>query len=128
MDLTLDRIKKLLSFLPTYTRPTVHIGGTNGKGSTSAIVGSILVVSNITTGRFNSPHLVHEWDCISLNGAPITESYYLETREKVERADADHGVSASSFEIFVDPRSALPKVNTFIASSVSGMLATQSSS
>lgn len=99
MDLTLERIRKLLSFLPTYTRPTVHIAGTNGKGSTAAIVSSILVASNITTGRYNSPHLVHIWDSISLNGAPITESYYLETREKVERADADHAVGASTFEI-----------------------------
>ncbi|EJD40852.1 Mur ligase [Auricularia subglabra TFB-10046 SS5] len=99
MDLTLSRIKRLIGLLPTYARPTIHVAGTNGKGSTTAILSSIFVASNITSGRFNSPHLLNEWDCISLNGAPISETFYREVRDKVERVNDEHDIRASNFEI-----------------------------
>ncbi|KZT28339.1 Mur ligase [Neolentinus lepideus HHB14362 ss-1] len=100
IDLTLDRIRKLLSHLPPYTRPTVHIAGTNGKGSVSALVSSILHMSSppMKVGRFNSPHLVSVHDSIAINGQPVSPETYLVARVFVEEMDRKHSVKASSFE------------------------------
>lgn len=56
----LDRIKNLLSLLdnPQDRYPSVIISGTKGKGSTAAILGSILTSAGIKAGIFTSPHLV----------------------------------------------------------------------
>lgn len=99
MELGLSRISRLIDVLPPYARPTIHVTGTNGKGSTTAILSSIFHASNITSGRFNSPHLVNEWDCISLNGAPISEPFYREMRQKVEQANDDNKINATNFEV-----------------------------
>src|SRR5260370_4581322 len=63
----LDRIKPLLEHV-NYTRPTVHIVGTNGKGSVSTLIEHVLLSSGLSVGKFTSPHLVHVYDCISVNG------------------------------------------------------------
>ncbi|KAF8171967.1 Mur ligase [Mycena galopus ATCC 62051] len=101
IDLTLDRIQRLASHLPTYTRPTCHIAGTNGKGSVSALVSSMLSTSTppLSIGRFNSPHLVSVNDCIAINNQSVLSEIYQQTRAEVERTDKDQSIGASSFEI-----------------------------
>lgn len=101
IDLTLQRLHVLLSHLPPYRRPTCHIAGTNGKGSVSAILSSILLASSppLSVGRFNSPHLVSVLDSIVINNRPVTAGVYAEARSKVEKVDKQHGVGASSFEL-----------------------------
>ncbi|KAI0316823.1 Mur ligase, partial [Amylostereum chailletii] len=99
IDLSLDRVKILLAHLPTYDRPTIHIAGTNGKGSTSALVSSILHTGGLSVGRFNSPHLVSVRDSISLDGLPVDELDYASAREEVMRADAEHGTHVTNFEL-----------------------------
>ncbi|TFK52194.1 Mur ligase [Heliocybe sulcata] len=100
IDLTLDRIRKLLSHLPPYTRPTIHIAGTNGKGSVSSLVSSILRTSSppLKVGRFNSPHLISVRDSIALDDKPVSPETYATTRELVEETDRQHGIGASNFE------------------------------
>lgn len=99
IDLSLVRIKKLFSLLPVYKRPTIHIAGTNGKGSVTAILSSIFSASLVSVGRFNSPHLVHVWDSISINGRTISQDIYREVRGEVESIDKAESLGASSFEI-----------------------------
>jgi folylpolyglutamate synthase/dihydrofolate synthase len=101
IDLTLERVFRLAARLPPYTRPTCHIAGTNGKGSVSAILHSILVESlrPLTVGRFNSPHLVSVHDSIVINQKPVTPELYSSVRAEVETADRDHAIGASSFEL-----------------------------
>ncbi|KAI0250773.1 Mur ligase [Lactifluus subvellereus] len=99
MDLSLERIKALLSCLPPYTLPTIHIAGTNGKGSVSSFVASILQASGFTVGRFNSPHLVSVLDSILLNGEPVALDAYNRARRLVEDADSGSDVGATSFEL-----------------------------
>ncbi|KAI9057469.1 Mur ligase [Trametes sanguinea] len=101
IDLSLDRIRKLLDLLPPYTRPTIHVAGTNGKGSVCALVSSILTASSppFVVGRFNSPHLVSVLDCICIDNAPISRDAYSAAREQVERTDRDNGIAASNFEL-----------------------------
>ncbi|KAI0771139.1 Mur ligase [Trametes elegans] len=101
IDLSLDRIRRLLAVLPPYTRPTIHVAGTNGKGSVCALASSILSASSppLVVGRFNSPHLVSILDCISIENRPVSAEAYASAREQVERTDRENGVGASNFEL-----------------------------
>jgi len=99
IDLSLDRIRDLLTHLPRYDRPTCHIAGTNGKGSVSALLTSIFRSSSYSVGRYNSPHLVSVYDCITVEDVPITPTVYAEARSRVEKANTEHGIEATSFEV-----------------------------
>ncbi|KAF8882391.1 Mur ligase [Infundibulicybe gibba] len=101
IDLTLERIGRLMRYLPTYTRPTCHIAGTNGKGSVASILSSILEssVPALSVGRFNSPHLVSIYDCIMVAGKPVEPAVYHSARNAIELKDQEHGTKLSSFEI-----------------------------
>ena len=99
MDLSLERIKVLLSHLPQYTLPTIHITGTNGKGSVSSFVASILQASGFTVGRFNSPHLISVLDSIIINGEPVASDVYNDSRRVVEDLNSGLGIEATSFEL-----------------------------
>ena len=54
--------------------PSLHVGGTNGKGSTSAIIAAILQASGYRVGLYTSPHLVDFRERIRINGQYISES------------------------------------------------------
>jgi folylpolyglutamate synthase/dihydrofolate synthase len=101
IDLTLDRIRTLSLHLPPYTRPTCHIVGTNGKGSVSALLSSMLFASTppLSVGRFNSPHLVSIYDCIVINGENVMPDAYASARAEVERVEKKYDTGASSFEL-----------------------------
>jgi len=70
---TLERISALLDILgsPQLTYPTIHVGGTNGKTTTSRMIDSLLFEMGLRTGRFTSPHLESYLERISINGKPI---------------------------------------------------------
>ena len=71
----LRRMELLLEALvnPHLGRTTVHIAGTKGKGSTAAMISSVLAAAGYRTGLFTSPHL-HNWrERVALNGHPISE-------------------------------------------------------
>lgn len=96
----LSRVTSLLSHFPPLSIPVVHIAGTNGKGSVSAILDSVLTHAGFQTGRFNSPHLVSVEDSIRLRGGvPVSPEVYAATRAEVERVDAKHACGASLFEL-----------------------------
>ncbi len=99
INLGLDRIRALLTHLPAYTRPTCHIAGTNGKGSATALLSSILQASSYRVGRFNSPHLVSIHDSITIDNVPVSHAKYAEIRQRVEAADSQHAIGASNFEL-----------------------------
>ena len=71
---TLERISALTDILgsPQLTYPTIHVGGTNGKTSTSRMIDSLLFEMGLRTGRFTSPHLESYLERISINGQPIS--------------------------------------------------------
>ena len=72
----LERVTALLDALgsPETDVPTVHITGTNGKGSTSAMLTSILSASGLKVGSFNSPYLKEMRESICINKEPISET------------------------------------------------------
>lgn len=101
IQLGLPRITSLLRALrsPHLSTPIVHISGTNGKGSVSAYLSSILLASGLKVGRFNSPHLVDEWDCLQLGGRTISQELFQSTKQEVEDLNAEQKIGATSFEL-----------------------------
>ncbi len=71
----LSRIQQLLEAAgkPHLAYPTVHVGGTNGKGSVAAMVDAVLRHAGLRVGRFTSPELMDFRDRIAVNGEWITE-------------------------------------------------------
>lgn len=71
----LGAIRSLLKALgdPQEGLRVVHVGGTNGKGSTAAFLSSILSAAGYRVGLFTSPHLVHFTERIRIDGAEIAE-------------------------------------------------------
>lgn len=75
----LDRTYALLATVgdPHLAYPSIHIGGTNGKGSVAAIVESVLRHAGQRTGMYTSPHLVEFRERIQVAGRPVSESELL---------------------------------------------------
>ncbi|KAI0712605.1 Mur ligase [Earliella scabrosa] len=101
IDLSLDRIRKLLAVFPEpYTRPTIHVAGTNGKGSVCAYASSILSAAGLVVGRFNSPHLLTFIDGICIQNKPVRPELFWSIRDEIHRLDGQHEIGASNFELF----------------------------
>ncbi|MCP5113281.1 MAG: bifunctional folylpolyglutamate synthase/dihydrofolate synthase [bacterium] len=83
--LGLDRIEALLARLdhPERAFGSVHVAGTNGKGSTCAMVESGLRTAGHRTGLYSSPHLIEPTERIQVAGAPISEDLFLRTFDTV---------------------------------------------
>ena len=81
IDPTLDRIAALTDALgsPQLSYPTIHIGGTNGKTSTSRMIDSLMTKLDYRTGRFTSPHLDSILERISIKGEPISPEGFVAT-------------------------------------------------
>lgn len=71
----LERIRKIMNRLgdPHLRFRVVHVAGTNGKGSTCAMVASVLQEAGYKTGLFTSPHLVRYNERFRINGQEITD-------------------------------------------------------
>jgi dihydrofolate synthase/folylpolyglutamate synthase len=84
----LDRITRLLAALgnPQDSFATVHLVGTNGKGSTASFLSSILSAGGYRTGLFTSPHLISFTERIRIDGAQIDEASVVRLTERVMAA------------------------------------------
>ena len=82
-SLGLERTQLLLERLnnPQSSCPYFHIAGTNGKGSTSAMIESIQRAQGRRTGLYTSPHLVELGERIQINRQPISEKRLTELVE-----------------------------------------------
>ena len=71
----LDNMHRLMEALgaPHRCYPSVHIAGTNGKGTTARTLAALLTASGYRTGLYTSPHITHFSERISVNLEPITE-------------------------------------------------------
>lgn len=78
--LGLDRIRDLLDLLgnPQKKLKFIHIGGTNGKGSTAAMLSSILTEAGYKTGLFTSPYIESYNERIQINNSPISNEELAE--------------------------------------------------
>jgi dihydrofolate synthase/folylpolyglutamate synthase len=78
---------------------TIHIAGTNGKGSTSHMLAAILQQAGYKTGLYTSPHLKDFRERIRVNGEMVTESYV--TSFTTEQKKLIEEISPSFFEVTV---------------------------
>lgn len=90
IELGLDRVRQVAERLRLSPGGTViTVGGTNGKGSTCALLESILMQAGYRTALYTSPHLVDFNERARLDGRPATDAQLLPHFEAVERARGD---------------------------------------
>ncbi len=104
--LGLERMQALVKRLghPERTFRIVHVAGTNGKGSTGAMIASGLRASGAKTGFYSSPHLTRFNERIEIDGEPVDDDGFVsavaEVRGEIESmsAEGDRGVRPTLFE------------------------------
>lgn len=81
----LDTITRVLAALdhPERACPFVHVAGTNGKGSTCAMIESALRAAGLRTGLYTSPHLIEPTERIRIEGVQVTEAQFSQAFETV---------------------------------------------
>lgn len=102
IKLGLERMKNLMDKLgnpQNQLKNVFHVAGTNGKGSTTAFLKSILEKQGYTVHRYTSPHLVRFNERIEVCGKEITDDYYNELAEECKFIVERYNLDASFFEI-----------------------------
>ncbi len=100
IDLTLDRLTRLLDALGNPERavpPVIHIAGTNGKGSTQAMIRAGLESQGLRVHAYTSPHLARFHERIRLAGELISEPALTALLDECEAANG--GANITFFEI-----------------------------
>ncbi|MCU1336203.1 MAG: FolC bifunctional protein [Bryobacterales bacterium] len=110
--LGLERIRAVLEALgnPERASRVVHVAGTNGKGSTCAMIDAGLRAAGVRTGLFTSPHLIEPTERIQIDGIPVSEADFERAfnvvHEIAEKLDLDchptyfETVTAMAFWLF----------------------------
>ena len=80
IKLGLDNIKKILKECdnPQFKFRSIHLAGTNGKGSTASIASKILQISGYKVGLYTSPHLINFNERIRIDGKPISNNEIID--------------------------------------------------
>ncbi|SEG15459.1 dihydrofolate synthase / folylpolyglutamate synthase [Halpernia humi] len=94
----LENIKKLCDFFgnPQESLKMIHIGGTNGKGSTSNMMASVLQEAGFKTGLYTSPHLVDFTERIKINGENCDKEFVFNFIQKLKKIPSE--IQPSFFE------------------------------
>lgn len=98
IELGLGRISRLLRHTPQSWK-SIHVAGTNGKGTICAYLSAMLHASGVRCGRFTSPHLIDRWDCITINQQTVKESIFKEAENLVLKRSSTENIEASEFEL-----------------------------
>ncbi len=87
----LDRIKKALSLLgdPQKKIKAIHIAGTNGKGSVSAMLGNVFKTAGFRTGLFISPYIIEFCERIQINGEFISKDDLISYALRVKKTNVE---------------------------------------
>ena len=107
-EFNLDRMFALMEELgnPQSQYPIIHVAGTKGKGSVSALCASALQAAGYKVGLYTSPHLLDYCERIQINGEPISHEFMVELVEEIKPAVAK-----------------IPKLTTFEITTAIGFLA-----
>jgi dihydrofolate synthase / folylpolyglutamate synthase len=95
----LERVHQLLDALniDAHSIPSIHIAGTNGKGSTAAYCSSLLIEQGFKVGLFTSPHIYDFSERIRVNGVPISEVAVIDFCQHFQQLNST--IDASFFEL-----------------------------
>ena len=101
IKLGLENTKQLLDYFenPQLRTPTVHIAGTNGKGSTAAFVESILRASGYRVGLYTSPHILDFRERIQINRQLIPPEELIRWVSAIKQAAKELNINPTFFEM-----------------------------
>ena len=92
IDMGLERVRRVADSMALhFDCPVITVAGTNGKGSTCAMLESILGQAGYKTGTFTSPHLVHFEERLRLNGEAVSATKLVAAFADVARAAGLNG-------------------------------------
>ena len=120
IKLGLENIRALCNFLdnPQNRYPTVHIAGTNGKGSTAAILESVLLAAGYRVGLYTSPHLVRFNERVRVNRQEVPDTFIEEfvgrIRPEIEKHKATffEAATALAFQYFAEQKVDIAVIET----------------
>ena len=99
IDMGLDRLKVVQRQMNFALNGVVFtVAGTNGKGSTCAMLESILIQAGYKVGMYTSPHLIRFTERARINGEEVAETDLIAAFERVEQARTDTSTSLTYFE------------------------------
>lgn len=100
IKLGLDNIRSFLEILnhPEKSFPSIHVAGTNGKGSTSVMIANILRAAGLRVGLFTSPHLESIRERFQINGEMIAEKRLEKLWNRLKALDQGRQHELSFFE------------------------------
>ena len=100
VDLKLERVRRVAAALghPERAAPTLHVAGTNGKGSTCAMLAAMLTAGGRRVGLYTSPHLVSFRERITIAGEQISEARVVAGVERI-RDVLDARFDLTCFEV-----------------------------
>lgn len=95
-------LKKIVAALghPDQTYHVIHIAGTNGKGSTGAMLGAVLEQQGYRVGRFSSPAILNDREQIQLNHKWISEAAFIDSYEEIKPVVTRLGLPLDGVSIF----------------------------
>jgi dihydrofolate synthase/folylpolyglutamate synthase len=97
IDMGLDRVAAVKNRLGIhYDCPVIVVGGTNGKGSTCAMLESILLQAGYRVGLYSKPHFLDFNERARINGEPVSDQVFVDVFARVEVARED--ISLTYFE------------------------------
>ena len=103
--MTLSRVRTVKERLQlSFDIPVITVAGTNGKGSTCAMLESIAVQAGYRVGLYSKPHLVHFEERCRINGAMVSAEALLPHFEAVEQARGDVSLTYFEFTLLVIAR------------------------
>jgi dihydrofolate synthase/folylpolyglutamate synthase len=92
IELGLDRLRVVQAALGQTQRcPLITVAGTNGKGSTCAMLEAILTAAGYRVGLYTSPHLLHYNERVRINGRPVSDDALCAAFARVDQARSDKG-------------------------------------
>ncbi len=105
IDLTLDRVRQVKDRLGLrFDVPVISVAGTNGKGSTCAMLEAIALQAGYRVGLYSKPHLVHFEERCRVNGQSVQAAALLPHFEAVEAARGDTSLTYFEFTLLAIAR------------------------
>ncbi|MGH7768106.1 MAG: bifunctional folylpolyglutamate synthase/dihydrofolate synthase [Candidatus Binatia bacterium] len=100
IDLRLNRVERALALFdhPERRYPSFHVAGTNGKGSTAAMIHRILTASGYRAALYTSPHVISFTERIRVGDEEISEDGVVELADEIKRRTAAANVRLTFFE------------------------------
>lgn len=102
IELGLDRIERVWNNMraPTFTGPVISVAGTNGKGSSIAMLQAVYLAAGYRVGTYTSPHLYRYNERICIDGEPVSDQELVDSFQQVDTARIDSAGQEISLTYF----------------------------